>query len=99
MDDGFAMAITQWWLQMAFNRAEKTRTNRLSAACLIIQTAFRRYMFEHEYQVKVSLTFNFASILVLVCFAVRFCPVPNREIEGERSVCHPHRRNSHTRNM
>lgn len=38
--------------QMAFNRAEKTRTNRLSAACLIIQTAFRRYMFEHEYQVQ-----------------------------------------------
>lgn len=42
------------WRQMAFNRAEKARTNRLSDACLLIQTAFRRHMFQHEYQVTES---------------------------------------------
>ena len=38
-------------MQMAFNRAEKARTNRLSQACLTVQTAFRRHMYEHDYQV------------------------------------------------
>ncbi|CAM9373494.1 unnamed protein product [Pylaiella littoralis] len=37
--------------QMAFNRAEKARTSRLSDACVTIQTAFRRHMCEHDYQV------------------------------------------------
>ena len=36
---------------MAFNRAEKARTNRLSQACLLVQTTFRRHMYEHDYQV------------------------------------------------
>lgn len=39
--------------QMAFNRAEKARTSRLSEACVIIQTAFRRHMFEQDYKVYI----------------------------------------------
>lgn len=41
-------------IQMAFNRAEKARTSRLSDACVTIQTAFRRHMFEHDYKVGVA---------------------------------------------
>lgn len=37
---------------MAFNRAEKARTNRLSHACVAVQTAFRRHMFERDYKVN-----------------------------------------------
>lgn len=57
--------------QMAFNRAEKARTSRLSDACVLIQTAFRRHMFEHDY--KVCGACGGSVGVCLVCTSTSYC--------------------------